>query len=272
MAPLICPSPNVIDQTFPRSNEELELVTRALSGLILMAESEQCVILLTRVLSEFIIALDQTFCWEVIAQYPGVEFIYRTLAQLGLQQHGVHRVDVSLVQPTHAHPLPEGIESNEFSLKWADELGRLYTLHSESCSAGAFFIGIACTLAFAGEPKGSYANPDRLPVLPLVGPGEVSTLDDAFKWDIPPGFHTRKVSFRTALHRINLLGGLVTRPTGSSHYQVRFQGARTWPLDCNIDPVPDRFLKQLEPITRQEIDVIKYVLLNAEWPRRVLRL
>jgi hypothetical protein len=272
MPPLVCPSPNVVDQTFPRSNEELRLVQRALARLVLTAEEEECVILLTGALSDFIINLDQTFCWEVISRYPEVHIIYRVLAQLGLQQHGVRRVNVSAIKLVDKHPLPAGIEPNEFSTKWADELGRLYILHANGCSPGNFFIGVACTLAFAGENLGNYDNPTGLPALPLVGPNEVHHLDDEFEWDIPAGIHDRKVSFGDAYHHIRLLGGEVHTPTGSSHYQVRFKGARIWPLDVNLDPIPDPFLKQLEPITGQDIDVIKYVLLNGRFPKRVSRL
>jgi hypothetical protein len=168
-----------------------------------------------------------------------------------------------------AHPLPTGIERDAFSSKWADELGRLYGLHSKSSPRGKFFIGIACTLAFAGEQKGSYDNPDNVPTFPLVAPGEVRDLDDLYKWEIPEGTRRREVSFHDAYNRIELLGGKVHKPSGSSHYQVRFDGARTWPLDRNIDPVPDRFLKQLEPITGQNLETIKYVLVSGEWPKRV---
>lgn len=272
MPPLVCPSPNVVDQTFPRSNQELQLVQKALLNLTVIAEKEECLILLTSILSDFIVNLDQTFCWEVIARYPEVQIIYRVLAELGLQQHGVRRVDVAAIQLVHVHPLPAGIESNAFSLRWTEELGRLYTLHSKHCSPGEFFIGIACTSAFAGGKKGRYENAANLPAFPLVGPDEVGALDDSFEWDIPAGTQAREVSFNDAYNRIVLLGGTVHKPTGSSHYQVRFEGARTWPLDVNIDPIPNRFLKQLEPITKQKLVVIKYVLLNGEWPRRVPRI
>jgi hypothetical protein len=272
MPPLICPSPNIVDHSFPRSNQELRLVQKALLKLTVIAEEEKCLILLTSVLSEFILNLDQTFCWEVIARYPGVQIIYRVLAELGLQQHGVQRVDVSAIPLVHCHPLPAGVESNAFSLKWSEELGRLFTLHSKNCSAGKFFIGVACTLAFAGEQKGTYENAANLPTFPLVAPDEVVDLDDSWEWDIPAGMHGRHVRFDDAYKHIVLLGGTVHKPTGSSHYQVRFEGARTWALDVNIDPIPDHFLKQLEPITRQKLEVIKYVLLDGRWPSRVPRI
>jgi hypothetical protein len=272
MPPLICFSPNVIDQTFPRSNEELEMVQKTLSSLTSSAQDERCVILLTQALADFIIELEWNFCWDVVSRFPKVEIIYRLLAELGLQQHGVLRVDVANVNDFHNHPIAKQIEPTSFTMTWAQELGRLWKLHSARSSQGRFFIGVACTFAFSGEKKGTYENPEKLPVFPLLAPEELGILEDCFEWDLPAGMHNRTVRFEDARSRISLLGGRVFKPSGSSHYQVRFSGARTWPLDFNIDPIPDRFLKELVPITGQKLEMIKYVLLNGHWPKRIFRL
>jgi hypothetical protein len=272
MPPLICFSPNVIDHTFPRSNQELEIVQQTLSSITSATQKEECVILLTQALVDFISELEWSFCWEVISRYPKVETVYRLLAELGLQQHGVLRINVAHVVEFGLHPLPKEIEPNAFSQTWSEELGRLWQLHSDRCNPGKSFIGVACTFAFGGQDKGTYDNPDNLPTFPLLGPGEIGVLEDSFEWDLPAGMHNRKVSFDDARKRISLLGGSVSKPKGSSHYQVRFAGARTWPLDHNIDPVPEDFLKELIPITGQELSVIKYVLLHGDWPKKILRL
>src|SRR5260370_25079949 len=109
MPPLVCFSANVIDHSLPRSNRDLDLVQKTLSSLTLAAEREECVILLTDALANFILGLEWTFCWEVIAKYPKVEIIYRLLAELGVQQHGVMRVNVEKISASHPHPLPNGI-------------------------------------------------------------------------------------------------------------------------------------------------------------------
>lgn len=272
MPPLICFSPNVIDHTFPKSNRELERTQTTLSSLTSSAQNDQCVILLTQALVDFILELEWTFCWEVMKRYPSAETIYRLLAELGLQPHGVIRIDVSRITDFHPHPLPKDTEANAFSLTWSRELGRLWKIHSEKLAHGRHCVGVACTLAFSGEGKGSYENPDKLPVFPLIGPQEIGALEDCFEWDLPSGIHKQRVSFDEARKRLPVLGGNVSEPKGSSHYQVRFAGARTWPLDRNIDPVPDDFLRELVPITGQPLEVIKYVLLNGDWPARVFRL
>ena len=118
---------------------------------------------------------------------------------------------------------------------------------------------------------GKYANPEGLPCFPLIGPEGVGTLADSVEWDIPDGVSRMSISFDNAKNRIRLLGGKVNKPKGSSHYEVEFKGGRTWPLDVNYPEVPERYLKELIPITGQELDVIKYVLLYGKWPKQKKR-
>lgn len=273
MPPLVCPSPDVIDQTFPRSNAEMILVRAALSNLTQLIAKDQCVILLTQVLSTFIVELQNTFSWEKMESFPDLQIIYRVLAEFGLQQHGVQRIDVSTMDSYQLHPVPKGLECRDFAHNWSDELGRLFVLHSRFSKPGSYFVGVACTLAFGGQAKGSYDNTTSAPAFPLIAPEDISLLEDSSQWEIPHDIHRRSVTFDDAYKRIALLGGRVSKPKGSSHYQVRFAHApRPWPLDYNISPIPDRFLKQLEPISGQSIEVIKYVLTEGKWPRRILKI
>jgi len=273
MPPLLCPSPDIIDQSFPRSNDDLDTVKAALGVLLDSIEEGLCTILLTQVLSEFIVQIvEETFAWEKLETYPDLHLVYRVLAEIGLQPRGVQRVNVSGVANYVAHPIPEGLECGDFAQRWSEEVGRLFVIHSQCCTRGEYFIGIACTLAFAGKTKGKYNNPDSAPTFPLAGPKEIKCLQDPLKWDIPDDMHRRNVSFKDAYRRIVLLGGNVHKPSGSSHYQVQFPGQRTWTLDRNTDPIPERFLRQLESITGEKVEVVKYVLLNGTWPQRIPRL
>jgi hypothetical protein len=262
-----------VDQTFPRSVEELELVRSALGTFLSLMEEERCTLLLTDAIRGFILKLtEETFDWSQAHKYPRLGIIYSVLGQFGLQQHGVLSVDVSSVSQYSPHPLPDGVQVGDLGVTWSDEVGRLFTMHSARCSTGKYFIGIACTNAFAGGVKGTYDNPQRLPAFPLVGPQEVNGLDDSFAWEIPANTRQVKVTFREAFSQIHKLGGTITKPKGSSHYQVRFQGERTWPLDYNLDPIPDDFLRELVPITKYSLELIKYVLVHGKFPRRKCRL
>jgi hypothetical protein len=272
MPPLLCPPPNIVDQTFPRSVGELHLVRRALVQILQLLGQDKCVLLLTQTLRTFIVQLDENFNWNRAAEYPHLPVIYDILSRLGLQQHGVQTVDVSKANPFSPHPLPTGCLANEFGIRWSEEVGRLWVLHSRHCTPGKFFIGIACASAFAGEGSGAYENPEGLPVFPLVGPEELESLEDSSEWELPADLHQRAVSFDDAYKHVKVLGGEVQKPAASSHYQVRFVGKRSWTLDRNVQRIPHHFLKELESITGQPVQVIKYVLLFGEWPKRKSRI
>jgi hypothetical protein len=76
------------------------------------------------------------------------------------------------------------------------------------------------------------------------------------------------ISFEHAKNNCPALGGTVWKPRRGSHHKVKFRNApRPWVLDPNNDPLPERFLKQLVPITGHSLDVIKYVLLYGKFPQ-----
>ncbi len=273
MPPLLCPSPDVIDQTFPRSIDELRLLRKTLAEITDLIQLEKCRLILTDPIRDFIVGLESNFDWTQMGTYPELQVIYYLLGQLGLQQHGVQVVDVTYITEYSPHPLPSDCVACNAGADWSDELGRLLVVHSTRSTAGKFFIGVACTLAFAGKPLGKYDNPGNLPAFPLVGPQDVSDLDDSVVWVLPDDLHRRDITFNDAYSRIKLLGGAVETPrSGSSHYPVRFKGARTWPLDKNLAVIPDDFLRELVPITGYSLGVIKFVLLFGEWPDRASRI
>jgi len=272
MPPLLCPSPNIVDQSFPRSVDELEMIERALGRICGFISEAKCRLLLTPPLREFIIALDESFDWTKMKDYPGLQIVYSLLAQLGLQQHGIQTVDLTDVTGYVAHPLPIGCTAEGLGLTWTDELGRLIVAHNKKAQPGKFFVAVACTFAFAGRPVGVYDNPENRPAFPLVAPIDLAGLDDSLEWELPHDLHLKSVSFDDAYKKVKLLGGVVENPSGSSHYQVRFEGGRTWPLDRNYRVLPDAFVKQLAPITGYPFECIKYVLINGEWPPQKSRL
>jgi hypothetical protein len=272
VAPLICPSPNIIDQTFPRSVDELRLISRALGRIAQGIAEGEFVLVLTEPLRAFIGQADY-FDWSKISEFPQLQIIYYTLAQFGLQLSGVESIDVSGVSGHQPHPVPRGCTEGNLVGDWSDETGRLYALHEGCRPANAQpFIAVACTSAFAGEALGGYENPGNVPHFVLIGPDGIEHLLDAEEWDVSDDVARQSVSFDDAKNKIRLLGGTVTKPKGSSHYQVRFMNARTWPLDFNYPDVPEAYLKELIPITGFELRVIKYVLLNGKWPKRRKRL
>ena len=45
--------------------------------------------------------------------FPDLQIIYRVLAEFGLQQHGVQRIDVSTMDSYQLHPVPKGLECRD---------------------------------------------------------------------------------------------------------------------------------------------------------------
>ncbi len=273
MPPLLSPSPNLIDQSFPRNVAELQSITSALQRITEGVHEGTFSFLLTLPLRTFLQDGRVNFDWTKISEFQGLHTVYSALAQLGLQQAGVEVIDLSGVGEYRTHPLPRGTEPCPSAAMWADEIGRLRSVH-DGCLPrdGTPFVGVACTTAFSGGCVGCYDNPQNEPCLPLVGPKEVEALSDSEEWDVDPGCRAWIVTFDEAKRNVKLLGGQVRKPGGSSHYEVKFSGQRTWPLDHNYREVPDPFLKELIPITGLPIEVIKYTLREGERPKRRKRL
>jgi hypothetical protein len=160
------------------------------------------------------------------------------------------------------HPLPAGCGDSGLVDFWAEEVGKVLQCQLE-VSGERFFIGVACDIAFAGGALGAYDNPSGQVTLPLVGPDQLAQLDPGYEWKIAPDAIRQQVGFAETKKNIHLLGGRVQDAKGTSHFQVKFSGARPWPLDRNVDPVSDAFLRELIPITGYPLSVIKWVLLTG---------
>jgi len=225
-------------------------------------------LLLTLAFRDFI----GSFHWERPNPYPLLHDVHRLLNQLWLQPARVVEVDTTGVKGYRSHPIPLGCEGCGLIEFWSDEMGRLLVLHDACCDGGRFFAGVACAYAFAGDELGQYCNPEQARAFPLVGPDDLQRLDDAYVWVVPNDIHQRQVGFREACRHASVLGAIgIDEPSGGSHYKVRFPRARSWTLDANVDPLPDRFLKELEPITGFPLQVIKTALTTGRLPRQVLR-
>jgi len=270
MPPLICPSPVILDQSFPRSEVELRTVAKAMGEIAERVQDGELDLLVTDALREFIGAFD---CGIGQRPYALLTEIHGLLDQWILQPHaGIKTLDVSDIVDSVPHPIPASCTADGYVDYWADELGKVLVAHDAEAEPGTFFIGVACESAFSGGPTGAYLGP-RVRALPLVGPLEASRLSDASEWEELADVHNRNVSVRDAAKHFKAIGATEVRaPTSGSHYKVLFPGRRPWPLDPNVDPIPDRFLRQLERITGYPANVIKTALITGDNPRRRHRL
>jgi hypothetical protein len=206
------------------------------------------------------------------------------MTHLNLWLLGDHAVRVNADigdRPYTPHPIPAGCRTQQgLEELWADELGKLIVLHDDHTRDGEYFIGIACEKAFAGEEVSQFETHTCTRLFPMVSPTNCdctkkkeTILADAYEYKVPPGYTQTEVSFEAAKNNCFLLGASEVRPPlRGSHYKVKFPGARSWTLDSNHDPVPDNYLKELEPITGEPLETIIYTLREGKLPPRRLRL
>src|ERR1039457_5899819 len=117
-------------------------------------------------------------------------------------------------------------------------------LYSTKCG-GLDCVGLACDKAFSGNSCGTYPGDAGKGRFPLVGPADLPKMDDFDRWVIPDTLHMKDVCFSDAKKNLPVIGGSVAKRPVGSHYKVKFKGApRSWVLDRNDDPLPDRYLGQ----------------------------
>jgi hypothetical protein len=277
MSCLLCLSPILLDQSFPRNEEELRIVASALGELEEFVGSGKAKLVTTQILSDFI----DEFDWASTSSNLLME-IYRFLSQLLLRQND-QIVNMNKYfdcisnhpAPTYClHPLPKSCESHGGLLEfWSDELGKILFLHDQcNDNDDNFFIGVACAHGFAGQCIDEYVNPENRRGFPLISPENIDILSEAYEWDIPNDIHQKSVSVENVKKNCHAIGGVLDKPDRDSHYKVSFQGQRPWTFSINADPIPERFLRQLVDLTPYSIDVIKTALIEGKLPRKKLRL
>jgi len=268
MPPLICPSPTILDQSFPRDDYQLRLVGEALGEIQRVLEEDQAHLIVTETLQLFI----EDFDWERTGPYPLLQIIYGLLNQWILQHHDkIIVLDVGDIEKYTPHPVPVSTQLNNYVELWSEEVGKILVRHDACHNQRNFFIGIACDQAFAGYEKGQFENPNNLRAFPLVGPDNLDQLDDAYVWNVPTNIRVQNIPFGLFLNNCMHIGATrVELPKGDSHYHIYFGNYR-WQLSCNDDPTPDTYLRELEDIVHLPLSVIKFVILEEHYPEKILR-
>lgn len=268
MPPLLCASPFILDQSFPRCEQDLLIIAHALGEIQNHIECDRIHLILTTDLQQIV----EEFDWSRTGPYPLLGEIFKLLNLWFLQPHDrLVKIDVENIDNYHPHPLPQSCRKEGLTIFWSDEVGRILTLH-DRYSRSKFFIGIGCESAFAGEKLGLLDNPNNQRAFPLIGPREIDLLQDAYEWSTPLDIHQKEVTFQDVHKNYKILGAThIQSPTSGSHYKVMFRGQRPWVLDPNNDPIPERFLRELIEITGYPINVIKTALVFGKLPDRVIR-
>jgi hypothetical protein len=273
MSCLLYLSPVLLDQSFPRDEAELMNVIDALG------EIESCISDGTAkiIVTEQVIELIDKFNWSSGNNSLLID-IYRFLSQLVLRQDD-RIVDlrkyIDLFDNSneyYSHPVPARCcNQNGFLNSLSDELGKIIFLH-DKCIEDNFFIGLACVDGFSSGSIDEYINLEGYRSFPLICPENIKILVDAFIWDLPNDIHQKSVDVNNVKKNCRLIGGILEKPKGDSHYKIKFPGSRSWTFSVNDDPVPEKYLKELEDLTPYPKDVIKVILLTGEFPKKILRL
>lgn len=271
MPPLLCPSPRMLDHSFPQSDAELSSIALALGQLELVVQRQEGVIAITGTMRDFL----EMFEWQ--GNGGLLSEIYRYCSLLFLVG-GSGKASVSVVPAVadgepRRHPAPANTVQSALTDYWREELGAIFAMHESVTKKGSPpFIGVACASQFSGADSPGYETED-VKHFDLVGPRQLETLDDAFGWDVPAAATAQKVSFADAYRNLPALGCTsIDNPSGGSHYKANFAGKRPWILDPNTDPIPDRFLGELEHITGLPTAVVKHTLKTGSLPPRRLRI
>lgn len=272
MPPLLCPSPTILDHSFPRDDYELRTAAVSLGNIISCSQSGRSRIVLTPILRDFIADMD----WTSPRNQGILRDIYKAFSHLLLTApRDLLQIDVSSISGHMPHPLPQGTSPDKGNVEfWSDEVGRLLILHDGCITGNRFFIGVACESAFADGALNSYTNPTGARTFPLVGPSDLSNLEDCYEWDLPANIHQVVISFDDVKRNYRAIGASAfENPKNGSHFMVHFIGARPWPCDSHWkDHIDEKFLDELKPLCGYPLNVIKYALQNGVLPLRKLRL
>lgn len=271
MPPLLCLSPVILDQSFPRTEVELRNVGIALGDIQEIVETTDSVhVALTDAIASFI----EFFEWgHPLCPYDQLEQIHRLMVQW-LLQPSERIVWFKCSATTERYPVPCTNSEGDLLDFWAEDMAVLARAHEAKTGGREAFIGIACPYLFARTVA---VHPCRYLQseeggFPIVGPDTYeSSLADAYEWVLPHDLHQKLVTIRSAKANIGAIGGTIRR-SSATHYEVTFPGGRTWPLDVNTDPLPPRFIKELEESTGLPDDVIKFALLEGELPLQRLKI
>ncbi len=264
--------PTLIDQSFPRDLQELNKVAESFGELEKLSINIDLKVVTTDLLIDFLI----DFQWQRDAAdgYQLLNEVYAFLLRF-LSAGSDRSICVTLagIGDAPKHPLPIGCTTQGNSELWQDEVGKLLVLHDKVTTKNHFFLGVMCHHSFAeGKYVGSGYQNANARAFPLIGPDTIYKLDPIRDWDVREEDIKGLISVNMAQQNINLIGGHIVDPRESSHQKVRFKGKRPWVLDYNVDPIPERFLRQLLDKTDFPYEVIRFALLHGRMPTKRCRI
>ena len=271
MPPLLCLSPQLLDQSFPRSDIELHVVADVLADLDGLRMAEIAHLALPDTLASYV----EEICWSRPNPQGRLLDVHRYLVALFAQPaSGVVRVDVECVADAPPHPIPAGCQMEGWADEWAEEVGRLLRRHDRSLPGNGFFIGLF--VGSSGATSASYAyDSHQRPTdrsFPLVDAGTLDDLEDAYASDVPAHYADRTVKLRDVLRNYRALGAIaLERPSGDDHYHVVFPGGKKLTFAQNWTEIGENVISELRGLTKWSSAEVKYALCEGKNPKATLK-
>jgi hypothetical protein len=261
----------LLDQSFPKDDFELAKVKIALGSIQDSMEKGNIGLLLT----EYIIAIadEKNLDFTRYNESESLREIMNILRLWILQpSESIEKItlpdDIS-TEEYSPHAIPEGMEEKGLIEFWCDELGKILHIHDKETSNNNFFIGIACDSAFAEGPLGSYTEENNQRVFPLIGPDNISCLNDAYEWVITNPVTNNRITKEELIRNHSCLGIItIEPPDGSSHSKCLFENGKFWILDMNNEVIPHNHIRTLSEVTELPNRVIINSIKTGDKPKK----
>jgi hypothetical protein len=268
--------PIIIDQSFPRSESDLNIAASALGEIQRLLDEEKVVLYITPAFKLFIEFLMESTDpdWYNRGKNKGIIFsflldLFNTPKKHVIDLEKYHFSDLHEFYP---HPIPSRAAYDSCIELWAEEVGKFLALHNRY-SPDSFFSAIPCAYALAGEIKDTYINPDNLRTFPLSDLNDLDLLQSAYLYPIPSTDVMQRMLRPEDVHNnYKIIGGvsLIRNRAGSSHNKIKFFNKTQWTFSENDDPIPDVYIKQIERKINIPWKNIKEALLTGKKPQQIL--
>lgn len=268
MPKLLLLPPLLIDHTFPHNEEELEIVSYSLSSVISdYLNTKKIILLIPESFDLFMEFYEWDNCGSIQSQ---IYLILRDIVTTPTEN--IIKISLEKVVDNY-HEFPNCTNNSHNVDIWCHDIGKLYYVHTVAADDKGAFIGIICPYAFSNKncEHKCHIKPQK-GNFPYINNTNLYSLEEPDYYEIPVEFYNKDVSFVDAKKNIHLLGGTVRKKTGSSHYPVSFPNARTWILDSNDDPVPQKYINNLAKNLKIDPGLINYVLITGGYPPKLLKL
>jgi hypothetical protein len=255
-------SPILLDQQYPRSEDELRVGSQCLGNIIESVRLGELQIVVTPLIVFMLEQLDTEYWLEDPHRSYQREIAWQ-LASLILMPNAT--INVLRLKSMGLHPIPKSTYSDRIAM-WAEEAQALLNLH-DSLSKDGYFIGVLCPFRFQGEPGPEYEAPLPERYFPQVGSDAQQILRQCHSYRVPRQVKDQHVTYRDLQANYRAIDGVKIVAANGDHMKVIFRGGRSWVFDSQGKAggaiIRDSWIKEIEEILHCPWQAIKASLLDG---------